>query len=352
MPTGRVAHAQRENWWAGESNTYHEGRNTEMMATDPNAARLRKTELVMRITQRVIRAWRLGEWALLRQVNPDGSSTEPNPEPFMPDEGSSLALDDEGFTPHIGNHVVSSTARFPMMSAAENLVGAGQAHAAALQQGRLSTTSVAALCRCAIESSAKTIWLLSETSRDVRRARCLGFLGQEREPQKGFINIEERYFGIRDDPSTASDYQNFQRHRHDYECRDKLINALPKKERHKPPGTYELFVKCSGEWIDANPPPHANSELPLGGMALGAQRFYSFGSSFVHGYKWMTDYVKGDLETLRIVAESFTAAVIMTECAVALLEAQSGTADTAVTRRKNYPKWLEPTVAAWSPRYR
>ena len=52
------------------------------------AARLRKAELVMRITQRVVRAWRLGEWALLRQVRPDGSSTEPDPKPFMPDEGS------------------------------------------------------------------------------------------------------------------------------------------------------------------------------------------------------------------------------------------------------------------------
>jgi hypothetical protein len=161
---------------------------------------------------------------------PDGSSGEPDPRRFMPDQGSSLGFDDLGFMPDIGSHVVSSTARYPVMNAAENLVGAAQVHSAHFQEGRLATASVATLCRSAIESSAKTIWLLSDLGREVRRARCLGFIEHERSPQQKFINLEERAFAIREnDPTRASAYQNFQRHREDYERRQNLIKALARK---------------------------------------------------------------------------------------------------------------------------
>jgi hypothetical protein len=56
-------------------------------------------------------------------------------------------------------------------------------------------------------------------------------------------------------------------------------------------------------------------------MELGADRFYSIGSGFVHGFKWMTDYICDDEATLNVVAEGFAAAVVMTECAVCLFEA-------------------------------
>lgn len=92
-------------------------------------AQLRKVDIVKRITERAVRTWPLGEWALLRRVMPDGSSSEPDPRRFMPDKVSSPGFDDLGFMPDIGDHVVSSTARFPVI-AAENLVGAAQVHAA------------------------------------------------------------------------------------------------------------------------------------------------------------------------------------------------------------------------------
>jgi hypothetical protein len=314
-------------------------------------ARLRKAQIMLRITQRVVRAWRLGEWALLRQVRPDNSSTDPDPVPFMPDEGSSLALDDEGFMPSWGEHVVSSTARFPVMIAGENLVGAGQVHTYHLKERRVATASIATLCRSAIEASAKTIWLLSETSRDVRRARCLGYNERERSYQQPFIDIEQEVLAQRTDPNQAVDQQRFTSHVADYDRRVGAITALPEDAREKPPRKFERVVERAAEWIDANPPPHAASELPSG-MTLGAKHFYAFGSSFVHGYKWMNDYVGTDEDLLKMIADGFAAAVIMTECAVALFEAQAGSADTAVRRRKNYPPWLVQTVEAWSPRYR
>lgn len=314
-------------------------------------AALRKAQLMMSITERVVHAWRLGEWALLHQVRPDGSSTPSDPRPFAPDKGSSLAFDNLDFMPDLGPNLVSSTARYPVMTAAENLVGAGQAHSAALQQKRTSVVSLGSLCRCAIEASAKTIWLLAPTERQVRQARCRGFIQSERQPQESFIRIEEQVLVKRQNAGLPADMQNFQRHRDQYNERQALISALPKSERIKPPGNYSDIVSWSAKWIDANPPAHAAGALPFG-MQLGADRFYAIGSSFVHGFKWMTDYVRDEEATLRTVAEGFAAAVIMTECAVCLFEAQSTNPARAAVRKANYPEWLAPTVDAWIPRYR
>lgn len=313
-------------------------------------AGLRKAQLMMTITERVVRAWRLGEWALLHQVRPDGSSTQSDPRPFMPDKGSSLAFDDLGFTPDLGPNPVTSTARYPVMTAAENLVGAGQAHSASLQEGRTSVVSLGSLCRCAIEAAAKTVWLLAPTDREIRRARCRGFIQSERNPQQSFIRIEDRVLAKKQSEGFPADFQNFQRHRDMYDERQQLIAGLPKAERIKPPSNYSDIVNWSAKWVDANPPVHAADELPLG-MELGADRFYSIGSSFVHGFKWMTDYIHNDEATLQIVAEGFAAAVIMTECAVCLFEAQAANPARAARREANYPDWLAPTVTAWRARY-
>lgn len=87
------------------------------------------------------------------------------------------------------------------------------------------------------------------------------------------------------------------------------------------------------------------------GMQLSAERFYSYGCSFVHGYKWMTDYVKDDEQSLTLIADGFAAAVIMTESAICLFEAQCTTTAGAANRRKNHPEWLIPTIDAWILRY-
>ena len=86
------------------------------------------------------------------------------------------------------------------------------------------------------------------------------------------------------------------------------------------------------------------------GMTLGATTFYSSGSSFVHGYKWMSDYIRNDEDTLKLIADGFAAALIMTECAVALFEAQA-THPARASIRKNYPDRLTATVEKWIPRY-
>ena len=100
------------------------------------------------------------------------------------------------------------------------------------------------------------------------------------------------------------------------------------------------------------PPPHVTEANGLQyGMALGAQRFYAFGSSFVPGYKWMSDYVIGERDILAQISDGLAAAVIMTECAVALYEAQSTHPLRSAVRERNYPHWLDSTISAWRPRF-
>lgn len=336
---------------------------TGTRAADPLEDLLSRASLMFGVTDRAVRAWRLGEWALLHRVHEDGSIQGPDPARFVPDKGSSLALDDAGFAldiaatmlpladPDKRENLVSTNARFPAMTAAENLVGAVQVHGAAIRERRTSNVSIGTLCRSAIENAAKTIWLLCDTDRAVRRARCLGYTARERSYQKGYIEIEEQIYALRSDTSSPQ-YRVFQETKQKYENRHQLIEALADREVKRPPRKFEDVVMEAAKWIDENPPAHITAANGLQyGMTLGAQRFYAFGSSFVHGYKWMSDYVTGERDILAQISDGLGAAVIMTECAVALYEAQSTHPARIVVRQKNYPGWLEPTAEAWRPRY-
>ena len=107
----------------------------------------------------------------------------------------------------------------------------------------------------------------------------------------------------------------------------------------------------AAEWIDANPPADPLGELSSLGMSLLTRSFYSVGSSFVHGLRWVREYMQRDTDLLRLTLTGFATAVIMTECAVALFEAQSINAASAGTRAQDYPAGIASTVASWSTRY-
>jgi hypothetical protein len=323
-----------------------------IVPTDPGERLLRMAGLMWSNADRAARAWRLGEWALLHQVRADGSSKPRDPARFVPDRGSSLDLDDSHFVPELGENFVSSTARFPVMNAAECLVGAAQAFGASLQQKRTSTLSTGILCRSAIENAAKTVWLLADSGRAVRRARALGYAQREIGYQRGYIEAERRFLNARTDEQRAADRRIFEETERWYRQRLDFLTSLPKSARQRPPSDYEFFVRWAGEWIDVNPPPHVIDAGGLKyGMSIGAGRFYTVGSSFVHGYKWLTDYIGTDEDVLAQLADSLAAAVIMTECAVALYEAQATHPARARLRRKNYPDYLESTVSLWAGRY-
>ncbi len=323
-----------------------------IVTTDPIDRLLRMTRLMWSNVDRAARARQMEEWALLHRVRADGSNGLPEPVRFAPDRGSSLDLDNAYTAPERGDILVSSTARFPVMNAAECLVGAAQVYGAAFQQKRTSTLSTGILCRSAIENAAKTIWLLADPRRTVRRARCLGFVEREIGYQKGYIAVETRFLASRNDERLPTDRERFDRAERQYRERLNYLTALPKSARQRPSTSYEFFVNWAGDWIDKNPPPHVTEADGLvRGMATSAERFYAVGSGFVHGYKWMSAYLGTEEDVLAQVADSLSAALIMTECAVALYEAQATHPARPVVRQKNYPGYLEPTVAAWRPLY-
>lgn len=319
---------------------------------DPRDRLLNMARLMWINADRATRSWRMGEWALLHQVRVDGSSKPRDPVRFIPDKGSVLDLDDAYFMSELGDRPVSSTARFPVMNAAECLVGACQAFGASIQQKRTSTLSTGILCRSAIENSAKTIWLLADPRRAVRRARCLGYTESEIGYQKGYIAAEKRFLAARTDLGRDSACQVFAETEQHYRKRLNILTSLPKSARQRPPKDYEFFVRWAGDWIDKHPPPHITVADGLRyGMSIGAERFYAVGSSFVHGYKWLTAYVRTEKDVLAQLADSLAAALIMTECAVALFETLATHPARSFVRRKNYPDYLETTVSAWSSLY-
>ncbi len=253
--------------------------------------------------------------------------------------------------PNLGPRLVSSTARFPAMNASENIVAAGQVFSTAFAQDRtFRTASIATLCRSAVEASAKTIWLLSGTSREVRRARCLGSIEREGEYQSLDFDVEEATFAIRTDEARHAEYQWFQQRRQQFDERREAIASSPKSTRERPPSVAGC-VNHAAEWIDANPPADPVGELSSLGMTLLTKSFYPVGSSFIEGLRWVREHMQSETDLLRLILTGFATAVIMTECAVALYAAQSINAAGARTRAQNYPAGIASTVAVWSARY-
>jgi hypothetical protein len=273
------------------------------------------------------------------------------PHPIQRD--SRFAREDEAAALEDESNLISSTARFPAMNASENLVAAAQVVAFAITQGQLRTSAVSVLCRTAMESAAKTIWLISETDSEERRRRCYGFIEDERGWQDHFDKIEAETLAARTDELVEADRAEFDKHRERYEKRVKLITDLPKTARQAPP-KFTKLVNDAAEWVDTNRPRQPDPELDKVMYARGAKSFYSLGSGFVHGFKWAIDYVEfgDDSDLIEMTLDAFGAAIRMTECAVILFEAQSVGPKPNPARTRNHPAGLADTVNEWATRYR
>jgi hypothetical protein len=145
-------------------------------------ARLDRALVLKRILDRAARGGALNEWSLNRQV---------------PDEGSSLALDDAEYLPELGDMFVSETAVYPAMSAAGNLAAAaelidGWEKPDANGHLNMHTHAVMTGCRVALETAALTVWTLSPDDRELRRKRCAGLVFKENQNQRGFISSERK----------------------------------------------------------------------------------------------------------------------------------------------------------------
>lgn len=293
-------------------------------------------ERLGRITQRAARAEELLQWSL----NPQNA-----------DAGSCMAADDQGLMSDFGERRFESAALWPLMSATASVGAAAGIFIQANQSRRLHAPAIAALCRSAVESAGRVIWLLSPEDRQVRRDRCTAIALAEMKEQTNHNSNEVAALreGI---ISAPQDQKNeFIRGSRDllnrFEQLEQQCKQNPDFEKVRPFGkTAELAAK----WIEEHVPPHDTGEIRQNGMAFGTKRVYALMSAVMHGYKWVNDYLyHGDLFAL--LADSFATAVNLTECGIALYEAQAQDRSGTPTRERRYPARLEPTVIEWSKMY-
>jgi hypothetical protein len=277
------------------------------------------------------------------------------PNPIHPQ--SRLARDNASVTLEDEPYLFSSTALYPVMNACEHLAAAAEVIALALTQGQIRTSATAALCRIAMESSAKTIWLISETDTEQRVRRCYGFLKAERGRQQEFETLEAEALAARTDPLAEADRVDFEKRRARVAARQAKIAALPADAITGPRGGPLKLVEDAETWMDNHLPRKASPDLDRVMHPRSAKSFYSLGSGFVHGFKWLMGYVLDDKvlddsPLLAITLDSFGNAIRMTESAVSLYEAQSIGPRPDPKRVRKYPAGLSDAVASLAPHYR
>jgi hypothetical protein len=260
-----------------------------------------------RIDQRGKRARELYRWGL---------------HPHHAEAGSPLATDNASFEAAYplalsGGVGVTEESLFPLMSAAENLNAAGLLIEQRSRNRNVHAMPVMQLCRSAMESSARTIWILGDPECEVRRDRALSVLVEQLEQQKRFLIIADA--SVTSGPNQLPSNLVAMNRAHQQKQAD-LVKRLRDNYTVAKPESFSKTIGLAAEWVDKRLPAHDTGELAANGLGGGAKMAYSWGSGFVHGYKWAVDYVPG-VRLFGMIADSLAAAINMTECAVALYEA-------------------------------
>lgn len=243
-----------------------------------------------------------------------------------------------------GSQTVTEHALFPAMSAAESLHTAGILVGRRKSHQQSHIAEVLQLCRMAMECAALTVWLLSDPSSDVRRDRCLSEEMEQLEQQRRFLAIGEE-----DETGNPTRYPprlltlNAEHRR---KFNEMLADAKMADTFAKTP-SFTKMIRESAQWVDAHVPAHDTGEIADHGLENPARSLYSYGSSFIRGYKWMTDYGRNGA-AFTMIADALAVTLSMVECAVCLFEAASRAPGHARPEGSFLPERFEPTVAAWS----
>ncbi|WP_156432724.1 hypothetical protein [Mycobacterium sp. M26] len=310
--------------------------------------RAQTLEILERTKAKAKRGAALRAWAMRVKQNPI-------------DPGSSLALDDADFMSDYAGDMVSGTTLFPIMNGIDSLTaiaelidgrddsegrkGSGDSHA-----GSLLTLS-----RMATESAATTIWLLMNTDQAVRRSLSVRFTASELEEQRRYQSSARKWHENGPGRNDPVQYQNLLEHLRLFDLRV----AMLEKGKQQTPGAKVLgktnVVAAAAKWLDNHPPTH-DSAGPYGrgdfGFERAATSFYNVSSAIVHGLKWPLDYMpNGEVDLSRMVVEGVNVAVSMSECAVALFEAQAQNWEIRTERPLLYPDSLQGTIEVWSHGY-
>ena len=161
--------------------------------------------------------------------------------------------------------------------------------ALALRQGQIRTSATAALCRIAMESSAKTIWLISEKNAETDPPLLRVPEGGAR-PARGVRKVEAEALAARTDPLAETGRANFDKRRARVAARQAKIAALPPDAITGPSGGAAQIIEDAESWMDKHLPRKADPELDTV-MHPRSARASLAGLGFVHGFKWLMGYV-------------------------------------------------------------
>lgn len=268
-------------------------------------------------------------------------------QPHRADPRTSMALDDgDGYDQKIPEGL-TGTVLFPVMNATDALASVDILITAAAKSRPFNhhTASFLALCRTAVECSAQAIWVMSPLERDIRRARAAGLakVGTEhaRDYHDTAIAAHEQKFRVLPDVNYEQSKHRLKFHNEEIDTLDTLAQVNGRK--------YSDLVRKAANWIEANPPAHTTETENVHIPTLSKQQ-YRLCSSFIHGHSWPTDLIGGGPTGMfSMMADAIATALLYTESAVSLYEAQS--TDPDGTRTNYYPDGLQATVDEWRPLY-
>ncbi|MGV9945459.1 hypothetical protein [Rhodococcus aetherivorans] len=286
-----------------------------------------------RVTERSERGRELAAWGL-------------NPHPADP--GTPTALDDaDGYDEKIPEGL-ARTVVFPIMNATDALASIDILITAAAKVRPFNhhAAAILSMCRTAIECSAQALWVMSPLDREIRRARAAGLAKIGIEHSRDFhadaISAHENGLQAMPDETYAQS-----QHRHKFHSTEiEALDDLPQERARN----YSDLVRKSANWIEDNPPAHSDETAKLHFPTV-AKSEYRVCSSFTHGHSWPINQIgSGPSGMFGMMADAIATALIYTECAVGLFEAQS--TDPESTRPKYYPERLQPTIDEWREIYR
>ncbi|WP_338890551.1 hypothetical protein [Rhodococcus sovatensis] len=266
--------------------------------------------------------------------------------PHRPDAGTPMALDDaDGYYEKIPEGVFG-TVLFPIMNATDALASTNVLLLAAANKKPFNhhTASLLSMCRTAIESSAQAIWVMSPKDRTTRRARAAGLakvgIEHAREFHVETIKAHENGLQLLTDKELAQSRHRLKFH----EGELKELETLTQENARK----YSELVRKAANWLADNPPAHTDETSKVHYQTISKLE-YRVCSSFTHGHGWPTDLVEGPTGMFAKMADSLNLALLNTECAVALFEAQ--TTDPKTGRVNYYPERLQVTIDEWRSQY-
>ncbi|WP_407727524.1 hypothetical protein ACJEDT_25875 (plasmid) [Rhodococcoides fascians] len=241
--------------------------------------------------------------------------------------GSSLHLDDKEFPDEVSDFVgtgalVRYHTLFPAMSAAENLTTVAHLIGRWDATGKLRTASIITLCRSALESASRAVWVLSESDRDERRNRALRITRDEIQRHKKYVTEQVTRLSANEVPAGAGPLP-FETTKHLNRLKEQKTGAesamgILVGADVKGVPTMEQIIDASAEWIDSNK--LVKSGRPMANLT---RQQYSIASGIAHGSTWPTKYLLGTTDLHSVVADLLYVSLTTTEAAIVLWETQT-----------------------------